>query len=43
VAVGVNLRAGDDVLFEPLLLQILSYFTKLMEVYQPEKKEDYYV
>jgi hypothetical protein len=38
--------AGDDFLFEPpesLLLKVLSHFTKLMEVYQPEEKEDYYV
>jgi len=35
--------AGDALLFEPLLLETLAHFTKLMEAYQSEEEEDLYV
>jgi hypothetical protein len=37
---GIRSGVGDRSQFEPLLFNTLSHFNKLMEVYQPENKEN---
>jgi len=41
--ISVSFGAGDELMFEPLLLETLAHFTKLMKVYQSEEEEDLYV
>ena len=36
-----NLWVGDNSQFEPLLIETLSHFNKLMEAYQLDSKEEY--